>query len=103
MHTPAALGFCSVLLLLLLLGGLLGGGSLGSLLLLGGRADDVRIAGVGDAHGADAEVLAAGSAEVDVVASVVVHRGLGEHGVVLDLRLAEGGGVARQDDELGLC
>lgn len=28
--------------------------------------------------------------------------GLGEHGVVLELRLAEGRGVGRDDDQLGL-
>lgn len=38
-----------------------------------------------------------------VVAGEVVDRGLGEHGVVLELRLAERGGVASNDDELGLA
>jgi hypothetical protein len=33
----------------------------------------------------------------------VVHGGLAEHGVVLELRLAERGGVAGDDDELGLA
>ena len=51
------------------------------------RADDVGISGVGDGEGAHAEVLSAAGAELDVVASVVVDAGLGEHGVVLDLGL----------------
>jgi hypothetical protein len=38
-----------------------------------------------------------------VVAGEVVHGGLAEHGVVLELRLAERGGVAGDDDELGLA
>ena len=38
-----------------------------------------------------------------VVAGEVVDGGLAEHGVVLELRLAERGGVAGDDDELGLA
>jgi len=38
-----------------------------------------------------------------VVAGEVVHGSLAEHGVVLELRLAERGGVAGDDDELGLA
>jgi len=38
-----------------------------------------------------------------VVAVEVVDGGLAEHGVVLELRLAERGGVASNDDELGLA
>jgi hypothetical protein len=38
-----------------------------------------------------------------VVAGEVVDGGLAEHGVVLELRLAERGGVAGNDDELGLA
>jgi hypothetical protein len=37
-----------------------------------------------------------------VVSGEVVDVGLGEHGVVLELRLAERWGVASDDDELGL-
>jgi len=47
------------------------------------------------------EVLSAGSTELDVGASVVVNTGLGQHGVVLDLRLAKRGAVTRDDDQLG--
>ena len=38
-----------------------------------------------------------------VVAGEVVDRGLGQHGVVLELRLAERGSVAGNDDKLGLA
>jgi hypothetical protein len=38
-----------------------------------------------------------------VVAGEVVDSGLAEHGVVLELRLAERRGVAGNDDELGLA
>jgi hypothetical protein len=38
-----------------------------------------------------------------VVAREVVDGGLGEHGVVLELALAEGRGVGRDDDQLGLA
>lgn len=38
-----------------------------------------------------------------VVAGEVVDGGLAEHGVVLELRLAERGSVASNDDELGLA
>ena len=49
-------------------------------------ADDVTVAGVGDGQGADPEVLAAGGAQLVVVASVMVDTGLGKHSVVLNLR-----------------
>ncbi|KAF8382023.1 hypothetical protein PRIPAC_71165, partial [Pristionchus pacificus] len=51
---------------------------------------------------ADTEELSASGSELDVVAVVVVDSSLSEHGVVLDLRLSEGGGVAGDDDQLGL-
>ena len=38
-----------------------------------------------------------------VVAGEVVDVGLGKHGVVLELRLAERRGVASNDDQLGLA
>ncbi len=38
-----------------------------------------------------------------VVAAEVVDGGLGQHGVVLQLALAERGGVASDDDQLGLA
>jgi len=41
--------------------------------------------------------------ETYVVAGEVVNLGLGKHGVVLELRLAERGSVSSNDDELGLA
>ena len=49
----------------------------------------------------DTEQLASSSAERDVGARKVVHGGLGEHGVVLKLGLAERGAVAGNEDKLG--
>ena len=66
------------------------------------RPDDVAVPGVSDGEGADPEVLAAGGAELVVVAGVVVDASLGQHGVVLDLGLAERWGVVGNDHQLGL-
>ena len=49
----------------------------------------------------DTEQLASSSAERDVGARKVVHGGLGEHGIVLKLGLAERGAVAGNEDQLG--
>ncbi len=46
-------------------------------------------------------MLAAGRAEVEVGAVVVVDGGLGEHAVVLELGLADGVAVVGDDDDLG--
>jgi len=59
------------------------------LLLLGHCANDVGVAGVGDGQGAHTEVLSAGGAQLVVVARVVMDAGLGQHGVVFDLRFPE--------------
>ena len=82
-------------------------GAVGLLLLrlLGARhcADDIRVSGVRDAQGADPEVLPAGGAQLVVVAGVVVDASLGQHSVVLDLRLAQGGRVVGDDHQLRLA
>ena len=59
------------------------GDSIGSkrILLRGHVAHDVRVTGVSDGQARHAEVLSASSSEVDVVAGVVVHAGLGKHGL----------------------
>lgn len=49
----------------------------------------------------DAEELSGSSTKSNVGTSKVVDGGLGEHGVVLKLRLAQRGGVARDQDQLG--
>ena len=78
--------------------------SLGSLRLGSWHGpDDVAVPRVGDGEGADPEVLAAGGAQLIVVACVVVDTGLGQHGVVLDLRLAERRRVVGNDHQLALA
>ena len=47
----------------------------------------------------DAEELAGGGAKGDVRALEVVHGRLGQHGVVLELRLAEGRAVGGNEDK----
>lgn len=69
--------------------------------LLGRDREEVRVTGVLDREDTDAEEATGGGSERDVRALVEVDRGLGEHGVVLELRTAEGRGVARDQDELG--
>lgn len=56
-------------------------------LRLGQGADDVRITSVRDGQSADAVVPTASSSQLNVVAAVVMHSSLGQHGVVLDLGL----------------
>ena len=69
--------------------------------LLGDRAQDVRVANVGDRQHRGAVHLATRGAKRDVVAAVVVDSGLRKHRIVLDLGLAEGRAVARDEDQLG--
>ena len=54
---------------------------------LGHRSDDVRIARVCDGKSADSKVLSTSGPELNVVSSIVVNTGLGQHGIVLNLRL----------------
>ncbi len=72
-------------------------------LFRGHGADDVRVPGISNAQAADSEVLSACSTQVDVVATVMVHPGLGKHGVVLDLWLAKRWTVVGDDNELALA
>ena len=62
--------------------------------------DNIGVSGVCDGQGAHPEVLAARCAQLVVVSGVVVHTGLGQHGVVLDLRLSQGRRVAGNDHQL---
>lgn len=63
---------------------------------------NIRVTSVGDGDGGHAEVLTATSAQVDAVALVVVHGGLGEHSVVLNLGLSQGRAVVGHENELSL-
>merc|ERR1719239_133849 len=76
---------------------------LSGLLGAGHGPDDVRVSGVSDGEGAHTEVLSTRGAQLVVVPSVVVDSGLGQHGVILDLRLAEGRSVGSDDDQLALA
>lgn len=58
---------------------------------LGG--ENVRVTSVNDGEGSDSEQFTAGGTQLDVVSSVVVDVALGQHGVVLELRLSERRGV----------
>lgn len=74
---------------------------LGLLLLIRHASDDVRIAGVNDRQCAHPVVLSAGSAKLNVVTTVVVNTSLGQHGIVLDLRLPKSRAVVCQNNQLG--
>jgi hypothetical protein len=64
--------------------------------------EDIRVTSIQHAHAADAEVLAACGSQISVVTRVVMYLALGQEGIVLDLRLAQGRGVVRDDHKLGL-
>merc|ERR1719145_534105 len=76
---------------------------LSSLLGAGHGPNDVRVSRVSDGEGAHTEVLSTRGSQLVVVPGVVVETGLGQHGVVLDLRLAEGRSVVGDDDQLALA
>lgn len=63
--------------------------------------ENIRVTSVGNGHGRDTEVLSASGTEVQAVALIVVDGGLGEHGVVLELRLSQGRAVVGNEDQLG--
>ena len=65
-------------------------------------SDDIRVSGVSDTQGAHTEIFSTSGPQLVVVASVVVDTGLGQHGVVLDLGLAERGSVVGDDHQLAL-
>ena len=62
---------------------------------------DVRVPRIYHGHHRAVEELPARRPELGVVPRVVVHGGLGEHGEVLHLRLAKGGAVGGDEEELG--
>ncbi len=66
-----------------------------------GLWNNVRVTPVNDGEDSDPKVLSTSRSEVNVVARVVVDSSLGEHGVVLNLRLAERRTVTRDDNKLG--
>jgi len=66
-------------------------------------SDDVRVSGVGDGESTNSEVLSTSCSKHIVVSSIVVDSSLGQHGVVLNLRLAERWGVVGDDHQLALA
>ena len=66
-------------------------------------ADDVRVTRVSDREAAHSIVPSAGSAKLIVVTMEVVHTGLREHGIVLNLTLAQSRAIVGNQDKLGLA
>jgi len=66
-------------------------------------SDDIGITRVRNAQRTNPEVLPASRAQVHIIPTVVVHARLGQHGVVLNLRLAERRTVVGDDDQLALA
>jgi len=66
-------------------------------------ADDIGVTSINDAQNGCAEILAASSAELDIVASVVVNRRAANEGVVFNLRLADRRAVVGKNDQLSLA
>ena len=64
-------------------------------------AQDVRITGISDGENTGTEELTTSGTKIDVVTVVVVNTSLGQHGVVLNLRLTERRTVTSNDDQLG--
>lgn len=58
--------------------------------LLSDGGQNVRVTGIGDVENRHPEEATASGAEINVGARVVVHVGLGQHGIVLDLGLLQG-------------
>lgn len=67
------------------------------------RSQDVRVTSVQNGNDTDSEQLTDGSTQLVVTTLEVVHSGLGQHGVVLQLRLSQDWGVGGNDDQLGLA
>lgn len=72
-------------------------------LLSGVAADNVGISRVGNGEAAHSIVASTGSPKLIVVTMEVVHASLCEHGIVLDLTLAQGRAVVGNQNQLGLA
>lgn len=69
---------------------------------LGNGRKDVGVTGVQDRHNTDSEQLTTNSSQLVVTTLEVVDLGLGQHGVVFQLRLSQDWGVTGNDNQLGL-
>lgn len=66
-------------------------------------SQDVRVTSIQNSDNTDSEQLTDGSTQLIVTTLEVVHSGLGQHGVVLQLRLSQDWGVGGNDNQLGLA
>jgi len=66
-----------------------------------GDAEEVTISGIGDGHDTDTEKFSRSSAKGYIGSRKVVYGRLGQHGVVLDFRLAQWRAVSGDEDQLG--
>ena len=66
-------------------------------------ADDVGVSRVSDREAAHSIVPSTGSAKLIVVTMEVVHTGLREHGIILNLTLAQSRAVVGNEDKLGFA
>lgn len=65
-------------------------------------SQDVGVTGVQNGNDTDSEQLTDSGTQLVVATLEVVDLGLGQHGVVLQLRLSQDWGVGSDDDQLGL-
>lgn len=65
-------------------------------------SQDIRITGIQNGENTDSKKLTTSSTKLVVTTLEVVNSGLGQHGVVLKLRLSQGRSVAGNDNQLGL-
>ena len=63
-------------------------------------AENIRVTSIDDGHSRHSEVLSASGTEIHAVTLVVVDGGLGEHSVILELRLSQGRTVVGDEDQL---
>ena len=62
---------------------------------------DIRVTSIGDSDSRHSEVLSASGTKIHTVTLVVVNGGLGEHSVILELRLSQRRAVVSNEDQLG--
>ena len=62
--------------------------------------ENVRVSSIDDGKGGTSVISSAGGSQSDVVSVVENDLSLGEHGIVLNLSLSDGGAVVGEDDEL---
>ena len=63
--------------------------------------EDIGVTSISDGDSRHSEVLSASGTEIHAVALVVVDGGLGEHSVILELRLSQRRTVVGNEDQLG--